>query len=244
MQFRFRRSCIYPHDDSQSPIALDPLSGNTGSSSQPSNIIQEPPLGPALPSSSVGLDHFRYSNHRNHAVNIQVGTEVLKVFGTFDNVREVADTYFDSVALRLPIVSKKRFYDCLAMDLTLGMPAGFGLLCLCMHLSQQPLGSQLESMQSSLYINVKSIVSLLEATSYQSLEYIQCGLLVTFYEMGHGIYPAASISIGACARLARAIRLHKGKNELPESESARLDAEERRRVWWAIVNLDRYVILY
>lgn len=174
-----------------------------------------------------------------YAVNTQTNTEVLKVFGTLESLRSAADNYFESVALRLPIVSKKRFYDRIAVDLNLDTPADFALLCLCMQLSQQMPVSQPGGMQSSLYISVKNLISLLETTNVRSLEFIQCRLIVSFYEMGHGIYPAASISTGACARLARAIRLHKDRNELPEEEPARLEAEEKRRVWWAIVNLDR-----
>lgn len=178
---------------------------------------------------------------RKLAVNTQIGIEARKNFGTIEALRDVADAYFESVALRVPIVSKRKFYDRFPMDLTLNTPADFALLCLCMHLIQHPPGAQAGSMQSPLYINVKSMISLLEATCFQSLEFVQCRLIVAFYEMGHGIYPAASISLGACARLARGIRLHKDRNELPEKEPARLEAEEKRRVWWAIVNLDRYV---
>lgn len=88
------------------------------------------------------------------------------------------------------------------------------------------------------------MISLLEATCFQSLEFVQCRLIVAFNEMGHGIYPAASISLGACARLSRGIRLRKNRNELPDKEPARLEAGEKRRVWWAIVNLDRYVVFF
>lgn len=231
---RLGRSCTYPTDDSLSPMPHDAGLGYIGSSSHVSGS-SDPPLGVEV---DMGGSFGRGVN-RELAVNGHIGIEVQNIFGTSEALREAADNYFESVALRLPIVSRKKFYDRLARESTLSIPADLALLCICMHLIQQPPGAQPESMQSPLYIKIKSIVSLLEATSFQSLEYIQCRLIVSYYEMGHGIYPAASISLGACGRLARGMRIHKYRNELPESESARLETEEKRRVWWAVVNLDR-----
>jgi hypothetical protein len=95
-------------------------------------------------------------------------------------------------------------------------------------------------MQSSLYVNVKSKISLLESTSYLSLMVIQARLLVAFYEMGHGISPGAAISISACASSARALGLNKKAFQTVQGEgSTLLNAEEEKRVWWAVLILDR-----
>jgi len=94
-------------------------------------------------------------------------------------------------------------------------------------------------MQSSLYVNVKSKISLLESTNYLSLMAIQARLLVTFYEMGYGITPAASISISACASSARAFGLNKKTFQNAATEDAQFRAEEEKRVWWAVIILDR-----
>jgi hypothetical protein len=64
-------------------------------------------------------------------------------------------------------------------------------------------------------------------------------LLIVLYEAGHGIYPAASISMASCARVARNLGLHKIRSK-PLSENGD-DLGEKRRTWWAIHNLDRYV---
>jgi hypothetical protein len=157
-------------------------------------------------------------------------------------MRGISDAFFNSVSTRIPIISAKRFNERLP-SLSLTTPADFTTLCMCMYLSQEPPALQTESMQSSLYVNIKSFVSLLEATSYESLEVVQCRLLLAVYEMGHNIYPAASISIGACARMARFIGLNKSSEQSLERESAKMYTEERRRVWWGVVNLDRSVCL-
>jgi len=73
---------------------------------------------------------------------------------------------------------------------------------------------------------------------------VQARLLVSLYEMGHGIHPAASISIGACARTARALGLNKKLFQRAQGDHAsRLRAEEEKRVWWALLNLDRFINL-
>jgi hypothetical protein len=100
-----------------------------------------------------------------------------------------------------------------------------------------------DSMQTELYVMVKSVVSLLEATGYNTLNTVQCRIVVAFYEMGHGLYPAASVSIGGCARLAIAVGLNRSKEQDMLSDDEIIEEEERRRTWWAIVNLDRYVPL-
>jgi hypothetical protein len=94
---------------------------------------------------------------------------------------------------------------------------------------------------SSTYTTIKSHISLLEATGFLSLEFIQARILVTVFEMGHGLYPAASISISACARTARALGLNKKRfMDTVSDDFSRQRAEEVKRVWWEIVNLDRY----
>jgi hypothetical protein len=95
-------------------------------------------------------------------------------------------------------------------------------------------------MQSSLYVTSKSIISLLEATSYLSLEVVQCHLLIAFYEMGHGIYPAAAASIGACAKIAHYTNSHHGSILSSKKDEREIVVEEKRRTLWALHNLDRY----
>lgn len=95
-------------------------------------------------------------------------------------------------------------------------------------------------MQSSQYVSIKNAISLLEAASIISVEVVQARLLMTFYEMGHNIHPGASISIATAARTARLLGLNKKRFQNPaEDLGSKIIAEEEKRVWWAVVNLDR-----
>lgn len=166
-------------------------------------------------------------------------TEALTILGSPDRVYEMSRIYFASTHYKLPVISQARFYKSLP-GLFVSGAADFIVLCLCMHLVQQTPSLPTDSMVSSLYTTVKTSISLLEATSCNSLDTIQCRLLLVLYEMGHGLYPAASISIGACARAARNLGLHPGSSEAAEPTSTKVVDEERRRTWWAVHNLDRY----
>lgn len=148
--------------------------------------------------------------------------------------------YFSSTHFKLAILSEKKFYERLpSLFASASADLGFTTLCLCMQLIQQTPSPSIDNMLSSLYALVKTGISQLEMVCCFSIETIQCLLLIVVYEAGHGIYPAASISMASCARAARNLGLHKIRSKpLSEGEN---EIGEERRTWWAIHNLDRYV---
>lgn len=85
----------------------------------------------------------------------------------------------------------------------------------------------------ALYTLLKISIARLEAADINSIEVVQARLLVTSFEVGHGLN-AAYISIAALARAAAAI----GLNETVNAPSSPV-CEEGLRVWWGIVMLDR-----
>ncbi|OQE46162.1 hypothetical protein PENCOP_c001G01587 [Penicillium coprophilum] len=70
---------------------------------------------------------------------------------------------------------------------------------------------------------------------------LQAGVLVALCELGHGIYPGAFLSIGTCARYAYALGINVSRTVPSRRVLTLVEVEERRRVWWAIVILDRFV---
>ena len=167
-----------------------------------------------------------------------ISTQALKTFASGEGILAVITTYFDTIHERLPIISKQRFHQ-RWRPISVDTPADFTALCMCINLILQFPSQEVVNMQSSLYMTVKSIISLLESTNYVSVELVQCRLLVSFYEIGHGIFPASSISIGACARTARALGLNKRWLNQVDNDSSSIAKEEEKRVWWAVFNLDR-----
>ncbi|PCH06618.1 Transcription factor [Penicillium occitanis (nom. inval.)] len=191
---------------------------------------------------AISIDYFHRQNPQRSSADVPMRTEALAILGSPDRVYEMSVIYFASTHYKLPVISQARFYNRLP-SLFVSGAADFAVLCLGMHLVQQTPSLPTQSMVSSLYTTVKTSMSLLEATGYNSLDTIQCRLLVVLYEMGHGLYPAASISIGACARAARNMGLHPGSLEAAEPTSTEVIDEERRRTWWAVHNLDSALYL-
>lgn len=185
------------------------------------------------------IDPFAHESLRQPTVDVAVATEAAKILGSVEDVLVLARKYFEGTYRRMPIISKAYFYE--RLPFVFSKPKGdFLVLCLCIHLVSQFPTPQMMSMQSSLYILVKNMICLLGSTGFLSLEVVQARLLMSLYEMGHGIHPAASISIGACARTARALGLNKKLFQGAHGDhAARLRAEEEKRVWWAVLNLDR-----
>jgi Fungal specific transcription factor domain len=93
-----------------------------------------------------------------------------------------------------------------------------------------------------LYYTVKHFYLEVEGSSVFSILVLQAGVLLALYELGHAIYPAAFLTIGACARYAHALGINVSRGLNSRRVLTLVEAEERRRVWWAIIILDRYVL--
>jgi hypothetical protein len=92
----------------------------------------------------------------------------------------------------------------------------------------------------SLYIFTKTSIASTEGLGINSFLIIQSRILVTLFEIAHGIYPAAYISIGATVRAADALEIHPSA-VASSSQSLENGAklEESVLIWCAIVILDR-----
>jgi len=95
-----------------------------------------------------------------------------------------------------------------------------------------------------LYQDIKSFYSYVEAQNGFSAHTVQALLLIALYEMGHGIYPAAYLTVGNAARLGYAMGIHspKAPQMLPPCTTW-TEQEERRRISWGIVILDRFLFI-
>ncbi|RDW58511.1 hypothetical protein BP5796_12441 [Coleophoma crateriformis] len=247
------RSCVYDvaapqlsSIDSDHPSAhvYGPGHGAPSISSQSSGTALGVSASAGLIDLTAGTDPFRHESIRKPTVNAIAQKELLRIVGSPNNMRQVASSYFAAISCRIPIVSAKRFLERLPSTVFADCDADFAALCLCIYLILEVPQPGDVSMQSSLYVKVKGILSLLEATSYHSLEAVQSRILVAFYEMGHGLYPAAAASIGACGKMARFIGLHSNSTfRNPKGKAWEILAEEKRRTLWALHNLDRYLNL-
>lgn len=160
---------------------------------------------------------------------------------------ETATRYFAGIYIRVPIISRKQFLSQVS-TLYSHPRANFTLLCLSIHLlirrpdEVESAGHHAQTMHSSTYVMAKSFIGALQSLTMPTLELIQAMVLIVLYEMGHGIYPAASMSIAACARAARSIGLKKRQADTGLEDQVLI--ELRKRLWWAIFVLDRSISLF
>ncbi|KAI9925368.1 hypothetical protein MW887_006296 [Aspergillus wentii] len=85
----------------------------------------------------------------------------------------------------------------------------YTLLAFCISLLctfPSPEDGPLSGLQSA-YLHVKSWIAVIEGLGITSLKIVEARILVALFEVAHGLYPAAYISIGTTARAADALKI-------------------------------------
>lgn len=182
---------------------------------------------------------LRYGQIERPRATHPVPTYVLQFVGDMTEVTTNASTYFETVHVWMPIISKKRFYDQHLQPLFHYRP-DFTLLLLSMKLITSILPDGLASPRTPAYNAAKHLYLEMEASGMMSVQVLQAGLLLSLYELGHAIYPSAYLSIGACARYAYALGINKDAKTQAIKVLTLVELEENKRVWWGIIILDRY----
>ncbi|KAL3957230.1 hypothetical protein ACCO45_007808 [Purpureocillium lilacinum] len=159
-----------------------------------------------------------------------------------------AQAYFTTVHPWLPVISEDAYCSQLSASRTQPMQADFGLLTLSMYLvCALPVDGQVPAQTRSLYALLRSFVGMLEGLDAgNSFEMLQSRLLLSVFEMGHGLFPAAYISAGASIRAAVCLgandaassgRLHKTLQH-PTGQ-----ADSTPQVWRGVVIANRCATL-
>lgn len=165
-----------------------------------------------------------------------------EVFGLVkeDEIRGTVELYFSTIHKWLPVVSRKRLFSTLSSpDACQG--AELALLLLCMKLITQVPPDDSRSARNTLYLTTKTFFHVVESSASMTVRLVQSALLLCAYEIGHGIYPAAFLGAGHCARLVYALGLHdrKGAPQMIKRPGSWAEQEEMRRVWWGTLLVDR-----
>ncbi|KAM7209364.1 Fungal specific transcription factor domain containing protein [Naviculisporaceae sp. PSN 640] len=208
----------------------------------------------------LDIDCFKWSGMHIPRPNLAVPPEVHSILNSGSNggtaIQDSISAYFETIHPWWPIISRKRMT--IGTSLWEGGP-DLAMLFLAMKLitssssSFSPSGFHsgiLYSGTSSpaedpIYISAKQFLSQLEASGCLSLPHLQAMILVTLYEIGHGIYPSAWMSVATCARYIEIIGLpsFKESSVVLGSVTTWTELEERRRCWWAVYVLDRFICL-
>ncbi|KAH8805147.1 hypothetical protein F5884DRAFT_859763 [Xylogone sp. PMI_703] len=177
--------------------------------------------------------------------DVFVAQVVATITAQGDDIRTFIEKYFTTIHCWLPIINKKKFYRRL-ITLQTAPNAEFAMLLLCVYLSIQLPDRENNQVPThgALYNMVKFFYSFLQAARKPSLVLVQCGILIAIYEHGQDMSQAAYLSIGTCASMGHALRLHKNEYlEALEGHDSTTTPEEAVRIWWGVIILDRVIAL-
>ncbi|KAK8932694.1 hypothetical protein VCV18_001234 [Metarhizium anisopliae] len=163
-----------------------------------------------------------------------VTDDVEALVGDVQDIQATARFFFETVHTWMPIVSKVGFSQSLIRRMT-HQRAEFFLLVLSMKLCS----SRVTNARTNLYRTTRQLHADMERSGTLSLLVLQAGILIALYEMGHGLYPDAYLSVAQCARYGTALGVDKTIVSRDMAATKMPDLEEARRVWWSILVLDR-----
>ena len=221
---------------------------NTPSPEAYSRSYEREPLSPFVGSGAKSIyfiaPHlFQQARLELPRLDIPIPSGVSSLIGDSSSIRSIATTFFMTIHRWLPIVSKSGFFSCLLNPLA-RRQSELSLLAICMKLccAAPPCEGQDGGNIQNIYLIAKKFHHEAEAAGVLSIHMLQAGILISFYEMSQAIYPAAYLTVGACARYGLALGIDKlslglvGDGDVPRSWN---EIEERRRTWWAVVMFDR-----
>jgi hypothetical protein len=92
----------------------------------------------------------------------------------------------------------------------------------------------------TLYLQTKSSLAFAEGLGLNSVPIVQSRILLTLFEVSHGFYPTAYISIGATLRAADALEVHPIEDAVqPYCSAEAVTYEETVLIWCGVLVLDR-----
>ena len=160
------------------------------------------------------------------------------------HVPRVLDRYFSTVHDWLPIISKVRLERRLPSNAA-DLKAGTGLLVLCMKLVISDPSGEEDGSTEEMYQLARISLMNLGPETMPSLDVLQAAILIAVFELGHGMYPAAFLSVGYAVALANTV----GLDNYPSSPAMfgppqnQTELEERKRTQWAVLLLDRFIVI-
>ncbi|KAL3459187.1 hypothetical protein BJX64DRAFT_279351 [Aspergillus heterothallicus] len=157
---------------------------------------------------------------------IPVPDEISAALGGLNGIQSIIAAYFQTVHFYLPFTVEG------------STKVDIALLLLCMKLVQEiPKTDDPQSLE--LYHLAKGFSTKAEAQGVSTLHMLQANILLLLYEVGQGIFPAAFMTVGHCARQGTALGLFsRHAPQLASKPQSWVDFEERHRV-----RLSRYVAL-
>jgi hypothetical protein len=197
---------------------------------------------------------FREASLDIPSLDLDIPPDIALQLGDRQQMRETTAEFFQLTRSWMSIVSPRRHLAAVLNPLSpTRRPSA--LLALCMKLCCLPVSRRddgdgdgnADGERTLLYRLVKRFYAEVESTEGLCLQVLQAAVLIAVFEIGDAVYPAAYLTVGACARYGIAMGLDKinkdrmGGGTRGTDAASWMDIEERRRVWWGVLILDRLV---
>ncbi|KAL7904128.1 fungal-specific transcription factor domain-containing protein [Trichoderma velutinum] len=155
-----------------------------------------------------------------------------------DVSQKIVTSYYQLAHPWLPIISKRKVHERLLNPL-LPIRIDTAFLLLCMRLLASSYDKDKSPDSSLEYRAAIQCFMEIQRSGIATPEVLQSCILLSVYEWGHAIYPAAEISISASLRYALSLGMSwdTAKEDVPAL--LWIDKEEERRTLWAIYVLER-----
>ncbi|KAH7018452.1 uncharacterized protein B0I36DRAFT_335975 [Microdochium trichocladiopsis] len=190
----------------------------------------------------IAPDLFRAAGLEIPRLDHGVPDEVVFHLGDSQQIRDTTAKFFGLTKSWMPIINRKRHLAAMLNPLSPSRrPAA--LLSICMKLCLPVLDGEVAD-RTSLYRLAKRFYSEVEITEKLSVQVLQAAVCIAIFEIGDAIYPAAYLTVGACARYGIIMGLDKvNKDRMGYYPHAVpwIEIEEARRVWWGVLVLDRFL---
>ncbi|KAI1325749.1 hypothetical protein F5Y16DRAFT_377050 [Xylariaceae sp. FL0255] len=241
LEAKLKETDRQPSSESISPPSIDVYHARS-SPSYSSEVGWQFHAGAFDPAPILDARFFRDAHLSIARSSVEIPQAVLNYVGDLDHLQHVMTTYFAEIHPWFPIIRKKR-KSITSLMWDFNSPETSLLLLSMMLMADRPAEGMLPSARNYLYKTTKHFLSRLEDAGVTSLIYLQAIVLIALYEYSHGIYPAAWMTVGQCVRYADFIGLpsYKESNSMLGQCATWLEAEERRRAWWAVYVLDKAV---
>lgn len=167
------------------------------------------------------------------STQLPIPPSIQHALGDVRSRKALAQSYFTTASKWLPLISQARFYTTLFDPLRCTDP---GITCILLAMKLLLSHPSSDSTVSELYFAAKSYLLRLEIAGQISIATLQANLLIGMYEIGHAIFPSAFTTVSTCARHAVVLGI---EGTVPVQGKAWMEQEERNRIWWGTIILDR-----
>jgi hypothetical protein len=202
-----------------------------------------PPNGQTFPEAYF-LDHRAFLQRNQSIPSVQ-----LIASAYFDDLigdpQSTVAEYFARINWWMPIVSQTRLLASLktAEIERKATEVDLVLLILAMEvLLWNPSSQQSKNPRTKAYLLARHFINEAVLAGAMSCRLLQAQILLAVFELGHAMYPAAYLSVGACARYGIAMGANatlRPDFPLHHPSMDLLEIEEQKRTWWMVLILDR-----